>query len=105
MNPTFLSAALIVVAGFAAAPSFAGDDMTGEVGYVPLAPVATTSLLTRAMVQHAYVQAQRHDALLDSGEGADIGAVAASKSDVTRAQVRAEARYAVQHGLIVGGEV
>jgi hypothetical protein len=39
------------------------------------------------------------------GEGADVGAVATAKSTLSRDAVRAEAVYAVQHGLTVGGEV
>ncbi|WP_326536749.1 hypothetical protein [Pseudorhodoferax sp.] len=103
MNKLFASA-LIAAAGFAAAPSFAGNDFSGEVGYVP--PVsAAKSNVSRDAVRADYLQAQRNDALPQAGEGADIGAVATAKSTLTRDTVRAEAVYAVRHGQVVGGEV
>jgi hypothetical protein len=105
MNTKLFASALIAAVGFAAAPSFAGDYMTGEVGYVPPAPVASYSGVTRAAVQNEYLQARRNDALNDTGEGADVGAVASAKSTLSRDAVRAEAVYAVRHGLTIGGEV
>ena len=104
MNTKFFATALIAAAGFAAAPSFAGNDFSGEVGYVP--PVsATKSQLTREAVRAEYLQAERNGTLPEYGEGADVGAVASTKSNVSREAVRAEAVYAVQHGQQVGGEV
>jgi hypothetical protein len=97
--------ALIAAAAFAAAPSFAADNASGEVGYFPAAPVASTSTLTRAAVQAEYLQAVRNDTLPEVGEAADVGAVASAKSNLTRDAVRAEAVYAVRHGQTVGGEV
>ncbi|WP_326542569.1 hypothetical protein, partial [Pseudorhodoferax sp.] len=91
-------------AGFAAAPSFAGDNISGEVGYVPQVS-AITSNVSRAAVQADYLQAQRNDALPELGEGADIGAVASAKSTLSRDTVRAEAVYALRHGQLPGGEV
>lgn len=105
MNSKFFAAALIAATGFAAAPSFAGGNMTDEVGFVQPVPAVSSGYLTRAMVQHAYVQAQRNGTLLSTAEGAEVAATPALESDVTRAQVRAEARYAVKNGLTVGGEV
>ena len=100
----FIASALIAAAGSAAAPSFAGDNISGEVGYVP--PVTSArSNLTREAVRADYLQAQRNDALPELGEGADVGAVASAKSTLSRDAVRAEAVYAVRHGLLGGGEV
>jgi hypothetical protein len=100
----FIASALIAAAGFAAAPSFAGDNISGEVGYVP--PVSSAkSTLTREAVRADYLQALRNDALPELGEGADVGAVATAKSTLSRDAVRAEAVYAVRHGQVVGGEV
>ncbi|RCW71751.1 DUF4148 domain-containing protein [Pseudorhodoferax soli] len=100
----FIASALIAAAGFAAAPSFAGDNISGEVGYVP--PVSSAkSTLTREAVRADYLQALRNDALPELGEGADVGAVATAKSTLSRDAVRAEAVYAVRHGQLVGGEV
>ncbi|KQP12144.1 DUF4148 domain-containing protein [Pseudorhodoferax sp. Leaf267] len=81
MNTKLLLSALVAAAGFAAAPSFA-DNISGEVGYVPPAPVASKSGVTRADVHNAYVQAQRSGQLAQRGEGADIGyaAVASTRS-------------------------
>ncbi len=105
MNTKFFASALIAAVGFAAAPSFAGDNVGGEVGYFAPAPVASTSTLTRATVHNEVVQAVRDGTLADNGEGSDVGVVATGKSSLTRAAVRAEAVYAVKHGLTIGGEV
>lgn len=100
----FIASALIAAAGFAAAPSFAGDNISGEVGYVPQVS-STKSSVTRDAVRAEYLQAQRNDTLPEFGEGADTGAVATAKSTLTRDAVRAEAVYAVRHGQQLGGEV
>ena len=107
MQAKFLTTALIAVAGFAAAPSFAGQYLGGEVGFfAPDTPV--TSTLTREQVRNEVIQAARDGTLPATGEAPDLGqavAARATTSDVTRAQVRAETVYAVQHGLRIGGEV
>ena len=100
----FIASALISAAAFAAAPSFAGDNISGEVGYVPQVSSAK-STLTREAVRADYMQAERNGTLPELGEGADTGAVATAKSNLTRDAVRAEAVYAVRHGQQVGGEV
>lgn len=104
MNTKLFASALIAAAGFAAVPSFAGDNISGEVGYVPQVS-ARTSTLTRDAVRADYLQAQRNEALPQAGEGADTGAVASAKSTLSRDAVRAEAVYAVRHGQLGGGEV
>jgi Domain of unknown function (DUF4148) len=103
MNKLFASA-LITAAAFAAAPSFAGDNISGEVGYVPQVS-STTSNVTREAVRTEYLQAERNGTLAETGEGADTGAVASAKSTLSRDAVRAEAVYAVRHGQLGGGEV
>lgn len=100
----FIASALIASAGFAAAPSFAGDNISGEVGYVPQVS-STASGLTREAVRADYLQAERNGTLPEYREGADTGAVAQAKSTLTRDAVRAEAIYAAQHGQQIGGEV
>jgi len=100
----FIASALIAAAGFAAVPSFAGDNISGEVGYVPQVSSAKSSL-TREAVRADYLQAERNGTLPEFGEGADTGAVASAKSNLTREAVRAEAVYAVRHGQQLGGEV
>ena len=50
MNTKFFASALIAAATFAAAPSFAADNISGEVGYVPQVS-ATTSGVTREAVR------------------------------------------------------
>jgi hypothetical protein len=104
MNTKFFASALIAAATFAAAPSFAGDNISGEVGYVPQVS-ATTSGLSREAVRNEVLQAVRNDTLPATGEGYDVGAVASAKSTVSREAVRAEAVYAVRHGQQLGGEV
>ncbi|KQP14180.1 DUF4148 domain-containing protein [Pseudorhodoferax sp. Leaf267] len=105
MKTQFFATVLVAAVGFIAAPSFAGDNISGEVGYVPPAPVASTGGLTREAVRNEVLQAIRTDTLETTGEGADMGAVASAKSNLTRAAVRAEAVYAVRHGQLGGGEV
>lgn len=100
----FFASALIATIGFAAAPSFAADDASGEVGYVPQVAAAESGV-SRAAVHAEYLQAQRNDALPQAGEGADTGAVATAASSLSRDTVRAEAVYAVRTGQLVGGEV
>ncbi|RCW75837.1 DUF4148 domain-containing protein [Pseudorhodoferax soli] len=100
----FVASALIAAAGFVAAPSFAGDNISGEVGYVPQVS-STVSGLTREAVTAEYLQAERNGTLPELGEAADIGAVATAKSTLSREAVRAEAVYAVRHGQLPGGEV
>lgn len=104
MNAKSFAAALIAAAGFVAAPSFANDFASGEVGYIPPVSVAPSDL-TRAEVQAEVQQALRNGELPVGGEAADIGAPVLAGSTVSREAVRNEAVYAVQHGLIVGGEV
>ena len=104
MKTQFFATVLVAAVGFIAAPSFAGDNISGEVGYVPQVSTAASNV-TRAVVRAEYLQAQRNGALLELGEGADTGAVASAKSTLTRDAVRAEAVYAVRHGQLVGGEV
>jgi hypothetical protein len=99
-----IASALVAAAAFAAAPSFAGDNIGGEVGYVPQVSSAKSSL-TREAVRAEYLQAERNGTLPELGEGADTGAVATAKSSLGRDAVRAEAVYAVRHGQQVGGEV
>ncbi|WP_156373550.1 hypothetical protein [Pseudorhodoferax sp. Leaf267] len=105
MNTKFFATALVAAAAFAAAPGFAADNISGEVGYVPPAPVASASGLSRATVQDEARQAVRSFTLPATGEGYDVGAVTPSKSTLTREQVRAEARYAVKNSRFLGGEV
>jgi hypothetical protein len=100
----FIASALVAAAAFAASPSFAGDNISGEVGYVPQVSSAKSSL-TRDAVRADYLQAERNGTLPELGEGADTGAVATAKSSLGRDAVRAEAVYAVRHGQQVGGEV
>ena len=104
MNAKFLTSALIAVAGFAAAPSFAGQYLGGEVGYFA-ADAAPVSTLTRQAVQAEAAQAVRNGTLASAGEGADLGYVAAvQSSDLSRAQVRTQTAAAVQSGWTIGGE-
>ena len=104
MNAKLFASALIAAVGFAAAPSFAADNASGEVGYVPQV-LAAKSNLSREAVRADYLQAQRNHVLPQIAEGADTGAVAAVRSGLSRDAVRAEAVYAVRHGQLVGGEV
>ncbi|RCW75834.1 DUF4148 domain-containing protein [Pseudorhodoferax soli] len=104
MKTQFFATVLVAAVGFMAAPSFAGENISGEVGYVP--EVSTNvSGLTREAVRAEVLQAERNGTMLELGEGADVGAVATAKSTLSRDAVRAQAVYAVRHGQLVGGEV
>ena len=127
MNTKLITSALIVVAGFAAGSSFAQNTAlptraqltaqyiqaraqgtlppTGEVQFQAVAAAASNSGLTRDAVHSAVLQAARNGTLAERGEGADFGRLASGPSTTTRAAVQAEARYAVRHGVSVGGEV
>ena len=105
MNNKLFASALIAAAAFAAAPSFA-DNISGEVGYVPPAPVASKSGVTRDAVRNDYLQAQRNDALPATGEGADIGYAAVDgNGNRSRQDVRNEYLQAARsHRLAPRGE-
>jgi hypothetical protein len=104
MKTQFFATVLVAAVGFMAAPSFAGENISGEVGYVP--EVSTNvSGLTREAVRAEVLQAERNGTMPELGEGADLGAVATAKSTLSRDAVRAQAVYAVRHGQLVGGEV
>jgi len=99
----FIASALIAAAGFAAAPSFAGQYLGGEVGYFA-ADAAPVSTLTRQAVQAEAAQAVRNGTVV-AGEGADLGYVAAvQSSELSRTQVRTQTAAAVQAGWTIGGE-
>ncbi|MFT3718557.1 DUF4148 domain-containing protein [Pseudorhodoferax sp.] len=112
MNTKFFASALIAAAGFAAAPSFAADNIAafgGEVG-VPVEVSPSVSGLSREAVRNEYLQARRDGTLQQIAEGGDSNsnsnsAVATAKSTLTREAVRAEAVYAVHHGGLTVGEV
>ena len=100
----FIASALIAAAGFAAAPSFAGQYLGGEVGYFA-ADTAPVSTLTRAAVQADAAQAVRNGTIV-AGEGSDLGQVASTQtsSGLSRAEVRTQTAAAVQAGWTIGGE-
>ncbi|MFT3718096.1 DUF4148 domain-containing protein [Pseudorhodoferax sp.] len=107
MNTKLFASALIAAAGFAAAPSFAADNIAafgGEVG-VPVEVSPNVSGLSREAVRNDYLQARRDGTLPQTAEGAEVDALASAKSTLSRDAVRAEAVYAVHNGLIVRGEV
>ncbi|HEY1092806.1 MAG TPA: hypothetical protein VGE47_17035 [Burkholderiaceae bacterium] len=107
MNAKLVTSALSAAIGLLAVSSYA-DNISGEVGYVQPAPVASTSGLTREAVQSAYLLARRNGQLVPDGEGADTGrvAVAATSSGaLTRAAVRDAYLQALRAGeLVPSGE-
>jgi hypothetical protein len=79
---------------------------TGEVGFSsPAVSPKSATQLTRSVVHSEYLQAARNGALAPRGEGADVGYVASGHSDVARATIKAEARYAARNHQLGGGEV
>ena len=104
MNTKFLTTALITIAGFAAAPSYAVTPTGGEVGDVPQVGMHT-STTTRETVRAQYLQAQRNGQIVATGEGADLSPVVMTGSMVSRDAVRADAVHAARAGQLPGGEV
>ena len=94
MNTKFIASAIIAVAAMTGASAFAQNRLYGEAALV-VAPTASTSTLTRAQVDAAYIQARQNGAVAVSQEVAFAPAVA-GKSTVNRAQVMAEAVQAAQ---------
>lgn len=94
MNTKFIASAIVAVAAMTGASAFAQSHLYGEAALV-VAPVASTSTLTRAQVEAAYIQARQSGAVAVSQEGAFVPAVA-GKSVVSRTQVMAEAVQAAQ---------
>lgn len=108
MNTKILASALLAAAGLVAAPAFAGGGVnaSGEVGYIPPVPAASSSGVTREAVRNEYLQAQRNHQLASTGEVGDVGYVAAAKpSALTRDQVQSEYLAAARdHRLAPTGE-
>ncbi|GHC97713.1 hypothetical protein GCM10007320_52780 [Pseudorhodoferax aquiterrae] len=108
MNTKILASALLAAAGLVAAPAFAGGGVnaSGEVGYIPPVPAATSSAVTREAVRNEYLQAQRNHQLAATGEVGDVGVLASAKpSTLTRDQVQREYLAAAQnHQLAPAGE-
>ncbi|KQP21587.1 hypothetical protein ASF43_26925 [Pseudorhodoferax sp. Leaf267] len=105
MQTRSFATALIAAVGCIAATGFAGDNKTGEVGYVPEPPAASSSTLSRADVQQNARQAVRNFNLPSTAEGRDVGAPSPTRSNLTRAQVREGARSAVKESRFFGGSV
>ena len=107
MNTKILASALLAAAGLVAAPAFAGGGVnaSGEVGYIPPVPAASSSGVSREAVRNEYLQAQRQHQLVATGEVGDVGYVAAAKSTLTRDQVQGEYLAAARdHRLAPTGE-
>lgn len=89
----FVAAAVVALAGLSSAGAFAQTAPYGEFALV-VAPVASSSNLTRAQVESAYLQARQNGAVAVSQEAAFANAPAAPTL-LTRAEVREEARHYV----------
>ena len=94
MNTKLIASAIVAIAAMTSASAFAQSHLYGEAALV-VAPVASTSTLTRAQVDAAYIQARQNGAVAVSQEAAFAPAVAGT-STVNRAQVMAEAVQAAQ---------
>ena len=89
MKTKFVAATVVALAGLSSAGAFAQTTPYGEYALV-VAPVASTSTLSRADVRADYLQARQNGQVAVSNEGAIAFAPVAS-SNVTRAEVRAQA--------------
>ena len=89
MNTKFVAATVLAIASLSSASVFAQSHQYGEAALV-IAPVASTSNVTRAQVQAAYLQARQSGAVARSEEAAFSFAPAATPL-MSRAEVRAQA--------------
>ena len=102
MHAKFLTSALIAMAGFAAAPGFAGQYLGGEVGAFAADPAGSS--MSREQVQtEAARSVQRGDMI--GGHVLQQRQSVATGRPATREAVRAEAVQAVRNGSIRSGEV
>ena len=94
MNSKFIATAVVVIAGLSSGGAFAQNALYGEAALV-VAPAISTSNVTRAQVESAYLQARQNGQVAVSNEAAFAFAPAAS-SNVSRAEVQADAVKARQ---------
>jgi hypothetical protein len=96
MNSKFIASTVVAIAALSGASAFAQSNQYGEAALV-IAPVATTSNVTRAQVNADYLQARQNGAVAVSQEAAFAAAAAPAAPGVarTRAEVREEARHYV----------
>ena len=94
MNTKFIAATVIALSGLTSVGAFAQSAPYGEYALV-VAPVTTTSNVTRAQVRAEYLQARQNGQVALSSEGA-IAFAPAAPSTATRAEVSADAVKARQ---------
>jgi hypothetical protein len=93
MNSTFIASTVVAIAALSGASAFAQTHQYGEAALV-IAPVASTSQVTRAQVSADYLQARQNGKVAVSQEAA-FAAAPATPGVRTRAEVREEARHYV----------
>jgi hypothetical protein len=89
MNSKFIASTVVAIAALSGASAFAQSNQYGEAALV-IAPVASTSNVTRAQVSADYLQARLNGKVAVSQEAA-FAAAPATATGVTRAEVRAQA--------------
>ncbi|MES2414043.1 MAG: DUF4148 domain-containing protein [Pseudomonadota bacterium] len=89
MNSKLIASTVIALSALTGASAFAQNNQYGEAALV-VAPVASTSSLTRAQVQADYLSARQSGALAVSQEAAFAAAPTAA-SQLSRAEVRSNA--------------
>ena len=94
MNTKFIASTIVAIAAMTGASAFAQNRLYGEAALV-VAPVASTSTVTRAQVTAAYIQARQSGNVAASQEAAFVVAPVAA-TGVTRAQVQAQAVISAQ---------
>lgn len=89
MKSKLIAAAVTAFAAMGSTGAFAMSHQYGEAALV-VGPVASTSVASRSQVQADYLKARQNGALSTSNEGA-FAAMPAISTNVTRAEVRAQA--------------
>lgn len=93
----FVAAAVVALAGLSSAGAFAQNAQYGEAALV-VPPVVSSSNVTRAQIESAYLQARENGTMAVSQEAA-FGSAPATTSTLTRAEMRAEAgHYVIMDG-------
>jgi hypothetical protein len=100
MNSTFIASTVVAIAALSGASAFAQTHQYGEAALV-IAPVASTSQVTRAQVNADYLQARQNGNVAVSQEAA-FALAPVNATGVTRAEVRAQAVTSARNAQLVG---
>ena len=90
MNTKIIAATVVALASLTSASAFARDSEDF------FSPATTSSTTTRAQVQAEYLKAQKDGSLVVGTDGAHVETARSATSELTRAEVRAQAIAAIR---------